>query len=189
MADEKNETLRFEEGVNQFVGFDKDSGDFSDLSRVIVTVYLNDEEIGYIDQDGSVTFRGDTIADEPTTIMSWGITLTPEQRKRIDIAADKFQRKCDIKAIIVACEQALTLKQFSEVRDPPRELPRTFREGGNGEIDILKGEYLIGVIRTSKTEIVRLVILSQVKRIGLTEADKAAIIEKCREIVVSQKIE
>lgn len=176
--------LRFKEEMEVFTGFDKGAGEFTDHSRIVVAMQLDGKEIGYIDRDGSITFHGDIIANKPTTIMSWGVTLTPAQRKEIDRKADDFQRKCDVEALVAACEEVMTLKQFPMVKDPPSEEPVSFIDDGVA-VQLLKGTSHIGVIHSRGMEFGRLVMVYHVTHTGLTEVDRAVIVAKCREIVAA----
>lgn len=178
---EKKGILQFKEDVGHFMGFDKGVGEFTDLSRTVVAMHLDDKEIGYIDRDGSVTFCGDAIRDEPTKIMSWGVTLTPAQRKEIDRKADEFQRKCDVDNVVTECEATIAnaSKFFPMFSQTPTKDPVKFTYAGD-TVQIRKGEYHIGVMWLNGVERGKLVLTYEVQHTGLSEANKLAIVEKCR---------
>lgn len=185
MSDENAKALRFKEGMGPFMRIPEDGDAGLDVkTEAYVGIYIGDGKIGYILGDGSVTYaaRGCDLNYRP-------ITLSREQRKRVDLAADVFMRKCGIEALVAACEEVMTLKQFPMTKDPPIESRVTFNEDGNGNVNLLKEGYRIGVMRTCGAEFGRLIMLYHAMHTGLTEADKEAITAKCREIVGSYKIE
>ena len=152
------------------------------------------QEIGYICKDGSFTIEAynDQSGHE---LELCSVRLTRAQWKEIDRKADEFERKCDVEALITACEEVMNSKQFPMVRglvkDPPSETPVVFNKNPDGDVSIVKDEHVgvIGIIRTQGLEFGKLHLLYCAMHTGLTEADKAAIIAKCREIVESHKIE
>lgn len=179
MANEKKGILRFDEGMKQFICWSKEGG-LTHPHDFAVDIYLDNDDIGYITKEGNVTY----VASGPD-LDFYPVTLTSEQRKLIDITADRFKRKCDVEVLIAACEEVMTLRQFPMIKDPPSESPLTFDRDSNGDTILLKNEYLIGVMRVQGSEFGRLFMYYSVIHTGLTEFDKRVILAKCREIVAS----
>lgn len=187
---DKETTLMFFEEKADFMTFKGgELGGFRDPILSIMMVSCFAEEVGYVTKEGHIIIGGDTINREPSKMSSHYVDFTLKQWDEIGEKARRFKRKCDIEALVAACEEITTLKQFPMVKDPPSESSLVFTEDGNGDVDISKDGYLIGVLRRTKEEFGKLLLVYPIMRTGLTEDNKAMIIAKCREIVESHMIE
>lgn len=90
---EKKGVVRFEEGLNPFLCWDKENG-FRHEQRIAVVIILDGKEIGYITSDGKITNNGTITEGEPTRIMSYSNTFTLEQWDEIGAKAREFKEKC-----------------------------------------------------------------------------------------------
>lgn len=116
MTEEKKApTLRFEEGMKQFMRIDKGVSYFRELA---VDMYLGEEHIGHIRASGKITVSGHVTAKDPSTIMSYANTFTFEQWMEIGARAAAFIVKCDEREAKFSPAfkrlEALAAEKFSE---------------------------------------------------------------------------
>ncbi|AKM78575.1 MAG: hypothetical protein UY31_C0023G0006 [Candidatus Wolfebacteria bacterium GW2011_GWE1_48_7] len=89
--EKKSPTLRFEEGMRQFMSIRKGVSYFTELA---VDMLLGEEHIGHIRASGRITISGTKIEDDSSRIMSYSNTFTLEQWKEISAKAEEFVKKC-----------------------------------------------------------------------------------------------
>ncbi len=184
MNNKEKGILRFEEEKGIFINSPKDveKGAPINVSEPYLSVYDGDRKVAQIRTTGNVIY-----GELQSNLTLYCVTFTPEQRKEVDRKADEFQRKCDVDNVVAECEAAIVkmLTTFPMVVDPPIEAPVGFTTDNDGDVQINKAEYVIGIMRTAGVERGKLLLLYHIAHTSLTETDKLSIIEKCKAIMAA----
>lgn len=89
-------TLRFEEGMKDFICFSAKNG-VSSSQKLAVGIYLDEEYVGLIGADGKITIIAKTVSERPYAL-ALSITFTETQLAAIALRAKEFKERCAIAA-------------------------------------------------------------------------------------------